>query len=48
VAKVEFADFNLSLEHPMTDDRMALMEALQKADDGNLPHARSPRRCCRS
>jgi transposase-like protein len=33
---VEFADFNPSLEHPMTDDRMALMEALQKADDGNF------------
>ena len=23
-------------EDPMTDDRMALMEALQKADDGNF------------
>jgi transposase-like protein len=36
---VEFADFNLSPEHPMTDDRMALMEALQKADDGNFLRA---------
>jgi transposase-like protein len=36
---VEFADFNPSLEHPMTDDRMALMEALQKADDGNFLRA---------
>jgi transposase-like protein len=33
---VEFADFNPSLEHPMTDDRMALLETLQKADDGNF------------
>jgi len=33
---VEFADFNLSREHPMTDDRVALIEALQKADDGNF------------
>ena len=33
---VEFADFNLSQEHPMTDDRMALLDALQKADDGNF------------
>ena len=39
VAKVEFADFNLSPEHPMTDDRMALLEALQKADDGNFLRA---------
>jgi putative transposase len=36
---VEFADFNLSPEHPMTDDRMALFEALQKADDGNFLRA---------
>jgi putative transposase len=36
---VEFADFNLSPEHPMTDDRMALLEALQKADDGNFLRA---------
>ena len=35
-AKVEFADFNLSHGDPMTDDRMALMDALQKADDGNF------------
>ena len=35
-AEVEFADFDLSHEDPMTDDRMALMEALQKADDGNF------------
>jgi putative transposase len=33
---VEFADFNRSTEDPMTDDRMALIEALQKADDGNF------------
>ncbi|GLS65384.1 hypothetical protein GCM10007888_37660 [Methylobacterium oxalidis] len=33
---MEFADFNLSREHPMTDDRVALIEALQKADDGNF------------
>jgi hypothetical protein len=33
---VEFADFNPSHEDPMTDDRMALMEALQKGDDGNF------------
>ena len=33
---MEFADFNMSHEDPMTDDRMALMEALQKADDGNF------------
>jgi hypothetical protein len=26
---VEFADFNLSHEDPMTDDRMALMAALR-------------------
>ena len=37
-AKVEFADFNLSQEHPMTD-RMALLDALQKADDGNFLRA---------
>src|SRR3954454_12974790 len=28
-----------ALEHPMTDDRMALIEALQKADDGNFLRA---------
>jgi putative transposase len=33
---VECADFNLSREHPMTDDRVALIEAFQKADDGNF------------
>src|ERR687886_412061 len=38
-AKVEFADFNPSRENPMTDDRMALIEALQKADDGNFLRA---------
>ena len=27
---MEFSDFNLSREHPMTDDRMALIEAFQK------------------
>jgi len=36
---VEFADFNPSLEHPMTDERIALMEALQKADEGNFLRA---------
>ena len=35
-AKVEFADFNPNREHPMTDDRVALIEAFQKADDGNF------------
>jgi putative transposase len=34
--KVELSDFTLSHEDPMTDDRMALIEALQKADDGNF------------
>ena len=33
---MELSDFTLSHEDPMTDDRMALMEALQKADDGNF------------
>jgi putative transposase len=33
---VEFADFNPNREHPMTDDRVALIEAFQKADDGNF------------
>lgn len=33
---MEFVDFNPGHEDPMTDDRMALMEALQKADDGNV------------
>jgi transposase-like protein len=33
---VELSDFTFSYEDPMTDDRMALLEALQKADDGNF------------
>ena len=33
---MELSDFTRSHEDPMTDDRMALMEALQKADDGNF------------
>ncbi len=33
---MELSDFPLGHEDPMTDDRMALMEALQKADDGNF------------
>jgi transposase-like protein len=33
---VEFVTSTPTTEIPMTDDRMALMEALQKADDGNL------------
>ncbi|ACA21233.1 hypothetical protein M446_7007 (plasmid) [Methylobacterium sp. 4-46] len=36
---MEFADFNSSREHcPITDDRVALIDALQKADDGSLLH----------
>ncbi len=35
-AKVEFADFISAMEHPMTNDGLAPMEALQKADDGNF------------
>ena len=31
----------------MTEDRMALIEAIQKADDGNFLRALA-RRCCRS
>lgn len=33
---MEFADFNLSHEDPMTDDGMALMEALHKAGGAAL------------
>lgn len=33
---MEFADFNLGHEDPMTADRMALIEALQKGDNGNF------------
>ena len=33
---MELSDFTRSHEDPMTDDRMALLEALQKADDGNF------------
>ena len=47
-AKVELRDFTLKpTEDPMTDDRMALAELLQKSGDGDFLRAWR-RRCCKS
>jgi hypothetical protein len=45
---VELSDFIVSHEDPMTDDGMALLEALQRAYDGNLLRSLGLRSCSRS